>query len=404
MKRKDYLTAVRVADGLKARPIIRWSYLEKDEDFKELVEAESLARLDHYVKGGIPKLRLSKPEKAESLRKPRAVLSPGTLAIHFYFRDDKGFAFVEDAEGKIECREFRVSPLLKSYQKFISAYVYDGFEYVFHKALGELLQTLGETFKFLWELEAEKLLFVPYGFLHLLPFHGAWCEEHGFLFEKFAVGYLPARSFAELERNKGEALGICIENFKDHDFSEFLESLKKAGIKILHSEGQKVCFPKYPKNLIFISHGKANPANPFESRLELNPPLTFKEILKMELYPERVFLIACEADLDYAPRKPVDEYLSLSTVFLAKGAQEVVGTLWKVRPKDAEHFYCFLFSNQENQTKNIIFLHKEWLKEKIVRNRNSRKASFLDQSRISKALVRYLPFRIYTRRVFRTQK
>jgi len=360
ISQKEYLKALFIADALKGRVMIKWHLMEKvlGEEFSDILEKEILGRLGYFVKS------LEKKQKPSSTTWSWPNLNeyffdfipPDFAVVHLFFTEkqfeNQGYAFILQKDNNVELKSFNIEKIWNYFLQFKNAYLFADKYPVstasFSSAVKSLLEILGEELSFLFDkIVCKYVLFIPYGFLHQLPLHAMKHEEKGYFFEKYLTAYFPAWSFVYTispEENASKQI-VMLKYFDRHKFSKLKNAFRSFSIKDPASKEDFLNLTSPLNTLVIVSHGEANLVNSFESTLKLNPPLTLKEILEHKnnaFRGSKVLLIGCETDLEVPPKKIVDEYISLSTIFLLKGAKEVIGTLWEVYADTAEEAFLKL--------------------------------------------------------------
>ncbi|NPA15997.1 MAG: CHAT domain-containing protein [Deferribacteres bacterium] len=390
----DYLTAFWVADGLKARPLIQWQVLEhvfRKEGFEDYVEAEVYGRLGYYVrKSGGLKRRGTDSEFAP-FEPPPFKLKDGIAVVSLYLSEKEGYGLVLEGSGVKSTFRFDANPLWKIYLSYSEA-LSRGADVLKHN-IGTVCLEMGKAFGELFELDSDKikrLVIIPHGFLHLFPFHGAYSEEKGmYLLEKFDVSYLPSfelalKCFSDDTTFSDEKVALIDE--ESRDFSDFVPELEEKGF---HRSDVRI-FEKPEKlhTLAIVCHGKANPANPFESVLKVGEGITVKDVLSAGLKAKEVYLVACESDLAFPTAEQVDEHLSLGTVFLSKKSRFVFSNLWEAKIEKLKNIVPELVDADDK-----VSVLMEEMKSKIPEGLPSEKG-------VGYRLADALPFRIYDVNIF----
>jgi hypothetical protein len=244
---------------------------------------------------------------------------------------------------------------------------------------------MGNQFSGLFKLslKPKTLIIVPHGFLHRLPIHGAISGSR-FLIDYFPCVYFPAWNWLEritIKKFPVNGDTLILKKYEDYDFKKILN-----GRRFIENAGKAnyLNINEHLKNLVIISHGEADPFDPFNSQLKLEPVLTVQDILSAEkpnLQGTRVFLGACESDLMPPIKEVVDEYISPATALLIKGAGAVIGTLWEVSPEKVEELFLKLLGTEYSELPKEI---RDW-QMKELNNWNEQKWRLYD----------HLPFRIY---------
>jgi CHAT domain-containing protein/tetratricopeptide (TPR) repeat protein len=183
-----------------------------------------------------------------------------------------------------------------------------------------------------------QLILIPHRDLHLLPLH------HLFKQPNLTITYLPsaqigiklstvkiaATTLLSVENPRGDMLYATIEsgviNQKYQEKNQHLKSKTATRDSVINALKQSADI------FHFTGHGAHNLKQPRASALLLanNELLTLADIFEIDFSCYSVIcLSACETGLTSA-EDLIDEYVGLASGFLAKGANYVVSTLWKV--------------------------------------------------------------------------
>jgi len=236
--------------------------------------------------------------------------------------------------------------------------------------------------------QCEKLILMPYLFLHLLPIHALPVMHNGEnkpLQEYFAQGvsYAPncqllqqdqKRQYSQFDRlfaiqnptNDLTWADLEVESIKEMFHPNKHDSLEKQNAtktNFLDKDLSQV------NHLYFSCHGSSNIEDPFKSGLQLNDAvLTLEEIIsKLKLSQcSLVTLSACETG--QVGLDETDEYISLASGFILAGASNIVSTLWAV-PDDISgtilmiHFYETLLADRQKPVAVVLQNSQKWLRE-----------------------------------------
>jgi len=192
--------------------------------------------------------------------------------------------------------------------------------------------------------EYARLLIVPHGMLHALPFHALY-DGQTYLLERYEISYLPSASVLPYSRQSeptGEGALILAHTqggtlpgreregrlIKQLTKGEFLLD-KKATLAHFHQHAP-AC-----QILHLATHGQFKADNPLFSGLALEDgELTTLDIFNSRLCASLVVLSACETAR--AKLGGGDELLGLSRAFLYAGATSLVVSQWKVEDESTE--------------------------------------------------------------------
>jgi CHAT domain-containing protein len=196
-----------------------------------------------------------------------------------------------------------------------------------------------------------RLIVVPHGPLHYLPFHALF-DGAAYLLEQFAVSYLPAASMLAYCRTTPLAEGGVLAlgysgNGRLPQAPHEAEALarhwpgdalleEKATLRRLHRQAGDY------RILHLATHGEFRPDNPLFSGLALADGwLTTLDIFNLRLRASLVTLSACQTGRSVIGGG--DELLGLMRAFLAAGAASLVSTFWPVEDGATtvlmHHFY-----------------------------------------------------------------
>lgn len=407
IEQEEYFKALYIIDSLKGRPALRWTHMEKTE-LKNFLERERLGRLGYYVKnlGTVNLDRRFKVKEIPSDLEAYFVdrLPEDTIAVHFFIYQDgsRGLALLLDKRGDCRIENFRTESLWKAYLKFQNSYQLSSdsenretVSMLMNQEKEEgVLYELGDQFGFLFDIagQVDAILFVPHGFLHRLPIHGAL--KRGELLEplirKVKCFYFPAWGWLDMieesfqRSTEGTEGVVVLKRFEEYRYDD-IKDIVGEGNWFEKSEEYSWDMIRDHECYVFLCHGEADPIDPFQSRLKLSPPLSVKDILIGEspnVWGSVIFIGACEADLMPPINEAIDEHISPSSAFLIRGAEAVVGTLWEAKCNHIEELFAKLL--KERTTYDILGSLKDW-----------QGSSFEYES--EEDFFEYLPFRMYLR-------
>jgi CHAT domain-containing protein len=210
-----------------------------------------------------------------------------------------------------------------------------------------------------------RLMIVPYGPLHTLPFH-ALQNDAGYLIEQCEVVYLPAASMLSLQERTNQQTHPPGERQKrilvlGHSYGGKLPyTLREAqGIATLFGAEpyleeqatiERLNNTSVHYNIIHIAaHGQNRPDAPDFSYLQLaDRQLSMIDVFNLDLPTELITLSGCETGL--AVIGGGDELLGLGRGFLYAGARSLLMSLWRVEDASTaqlmEQFYQRLLARQ----------------------------------------------------------
>jgi CHAT domain-containing protein len=221
--------------------------------------------------------------------------------------------------------------------------------------------------------EYNRLILVPYVYLHLFPLHALPLADGKCLLDKFdSVRYAPScQLLQQVQKQQRPNLSdfLAVQNptndlpYADLEvevirsfFSADNVLAKLAATKTALDDNQNLSTTHCTH---FACHGEFNLASPLESALKLanEERLTLADIFGLTLNQCRlVTLSACETGLT-DPTSISDEYIGLPSGFLYAGCANVVSSLWTVNQVSTAFlmikFYQNLKENQSNVAKAL---------------------------------------------------
>ncbi|MEM7352692.1 MAG: CHAT domain-containing tetratricopeptide repeat protein [Acidobacteriota bacterium] len=229
----------------------------------------------------------------------------------------------------------------------------------------------------------DRLLIVPMGELHELPF-GVLLDQAGRPWiERIAIAVVPAAStILESGRHPTEpGLVLGRERFEDDMLPE-LSAARREAEAVAQSSGARLVFGQEASEQAFrrlapnasrlhlVTHARVEPELPSLSRLVLAPrrdsaalpstdgELTVGELLELDLQAELVTLSACRSGLALPATRRLGTELrrtGLVEGFLLAGARNVLGTLFPVEDEATANFMVD-FENELREHPPIVAL------------------------------------------------
>jgi CHAT domain-containing protein len=200
------------------------------------------------------------------------------------------------------------------------------------------------------QIRGDRLLIVPHGVLHYLPFDALRSSAGRWVIEDFALATLPSASVLRYLADKSVGAADRALVVGNPDLGAGLElrwAEREAAIVGQREPGttrvltRANATERQVKTLIetaglihFATHGELNEADPLSSALLLVPGggedgrLEVRELFGLDLHARLVVLSACETGLGALSRG--DELVGLQRAFLYAGTPAVITTLWKV--------------------------------------------------------------------------
>ncbi len=180
----------------------------------------------------------------------------------------------------------------------------------------------------------QRLVIVPYGALHALPFH-LLHDGSGFLFERYEVGILPAAGLAMQDAPRRAPGAVILANSWEGRLpftrreAETVQQLCGGEVYIEEGANRKA-LERAPAQILHIAaHGQHRLDQPDLSYIQLaDGQLYTDDLLQQDMSYELVTLSACETGR--ARVAGGDELIGLGRGFLYAGAGALVLSLWQV--------------------------------------------------------------------------
>jgi CHAT domain-containing protein len=353
VEKNDPVLAANSADSLKSRPSVKLVQAENSLYKKDKKVLEKFREIEtNFATGNFHTgLENAKTKKgsAGSWNLPDIQNVPtGWTAVHFYISlNDIGYAVMIDAEGKKTINKIQIEETWNAYKDWKVDLKKAGNkpEDTSH-SLAEMCKACGRMLAPVLEnIKTDSIIFIPYGFLHLVPIHAALINDNNPLFQTKKCLFLPAWSLKpDTSSQNRDDQGILLTNWTSKtDLENFIDHYKWTNttktkctpdnyFSMFNVQGYKP-----PGFLAFYCHGQGNFINPFRSALKLNSGyLTHQDIVQKTdikaLLGTKIILTACESDFVSGTNDITDEHLSIASAFLQKGASEVCGTLFECYP------------------------------------------------------------------------
>ncbi len=329
---QDELTAVAAGNGTQAR--------ERSIRTRSML-AETTARLQQSA----PELASLVSVSSLGEARLRALLQPDETLVEYYGFGDKVYAFVVtlgtvravplDGQGLNEMvRSFRAA-VQNPQSRDVAALA--------GRLHARLIAPLA--------LPARgKLLIVPHGILHYLPFN-ALAGGKDYLLDRYSIRLLPSASVLSfLNQRKASGSGLLIFGNPDLGNPEYdlpgaqkeaaeIAQLRPGATLLLRADASKAAAIRQGGKfayLHFASHGKFNAAQPLQSGLYLagdkasgaSGTLTVDDLYSLHLNADLVTLSACETALGHIDNG--DDVIGLTRGFFYAGVASVISSLWAV--------------------------------------------------------------------------
>lgn len=335
-----------------------------------------------------PTLQQADPVALDSLQE---ILAADQQAIAYYIANDEVMAFVASAT-EVEfvrkiCTKNELLSALRDFrfqlgrfqvgQQYVERHtkrLQRGIDDCLHKLYNLLLNPLAQY------LTAQRLLIIPFGAAHLVPFH-ALRNDTGYLVEHFECSYAPSASIAvACQENASSsrsfssvaAFGITDELIPQArlEVESITKYFEKAELYLdEHANRQNLNRTSSEVDVLHIAtHGLYRSDNPFFSSLKLADGwIDVREIYRLPLRARLVVLSACESGSGYV--QDGDEVIGLARGFLGAGAHSLIVSMWNLHDETAaqqmSRFYDALMNddlmNKDECIKPVSALRKAQL-------------------------------------------
>jgi CHAT domain-containing protein len=223
-------------------------------------------------------------------------------------------------------------------------------------------------------LETERVIVVPHGPLHYVPFHALY-DGKSHLVERYEISYSPSASVLKLSRERsanqshpagpGTLVALGLTETGTPSIGAELRALgglfPDSVMLTEHRATRENLFESAPRArfLHLASHGYFRRDNPMFSFLKLaDANLHFYSLLDMRLNAELVTLSACHTGVNRV--FPGDELHGLVRGFLYAGAPSVIASLWAVNDTSTSDFMREMYSKiRSGATKRAAVRHAQ---------------------------------------------
>jgi CHAT domain-containing protein len=217
------------------------------------------------------------------------------------------------------------------------------------------------------DIQGKRLLIVPHGVLHYLPFAALRSPGRRWLVQDFALSTLPSASVLRYLTDKGAGApaGTLVMGNPDLGAELALPWAEREARMVGQEEKESTVLVRadateaQAKKLLgtvgivhFATHGDLIESDPLSSAVLLVPGggedgrLEVREVFGLDLHAKLVVLSACETGLGKLSRG--DEVVGLQRAFLYAGTPAVVTTLWKVDDKATYDLIRAFYSRLES--------------------------------------------------------
>jgi len=306
-----------------------------------------------------------------TLKEVQEQLDPETTLIEYFVTNSNTFVWVVERDKlqpyRADLPRKKLTELVKSLRQKIG-----GLEEVeqINEVSSELYAALIQPV--LRHVTGKRLVIVPHGVLHYLPFQALISSSGRYLVEDYSIHYLSSASlmkFTTTKRRQGRGNRVLVIGNPDLGASKpglkyaeleakEVKSLYPGSKVLLKSEATKETVKEEsPKHdiLHFAAHAELSKDDPLSSAILLakagkeDGRLTVKEIFEMELKADLVVLSGCETALGKISRG--DEMVGLTRAFIYAGTPSVVASLWKVEDSSTAALMGSFYKNLKTMSK-----------------------------------------------------
>jgi len=296
-----------------------------------------------YLRGG--ENRSENPAPNPTLKDIQVTLDKNTLLIEFYDDGNQLWAFIVDEERiQANCLQMK-SEMAQQLQTQLRANISVALnpnlqsqaahnltrhaQLILQRLYASLIKPLEEN------LEGKKrLIIVPYGNLHTLPFHLLY-NESTYLIENFEVLILPAAGLATQSGPRRQPGAMVLANSWEgrlpntQDEARTVQHILGGELYLEEAANQAALRAKPCQVLHIAAHGQFRLDQPDLSYIQLaNGQLYSDDLFQHDLSYELVTLSACETGQVKASGG--DELIGLGRGFLYAGVGALVLSLWQV--------------------------------------------------------------------------
>jgi CHAT domain-containing protein len=293
------------------------------------------------------------PAPTPSLKVVQSIVSQDTLLVEFYNNGTQLWAFLLDGQNiAVHCLPVtvdRLNQLLAQLQiNIAAALVADPLTMNARRLTPSAQRILQRLYSMLIEPlrlhsdRRQRLVIIPYGALHYLPFHLLY-DGSEYLIEQFEIVILPASGLATRSTIRQKPGALILAHSWDgrlpHTLSE-AEIVKELFGGELYTEemAQRSVLQIAPSQILHIAtHGEHRLDQPDLSFLQLaDGQLYTDDLLQQNLSYELVTLSGCETGR--ANVSGGDELIGIGRGFLYGGAAALLVSMWKVVDSSTTNF------------------------------------------------------------------
>ncbi len=359
------------------------SYLKQYQQELDTLIAEKITPYD-------PTFSLTQKVKPIPFEDIKSLTDESTCLLQWYLSGGNILAFIISANEDVkvwQSSEDGSNQLFNNLNNYLQLYYSETGQEEWISQLSNLLKTFADILHIneiisLIPENCQRLVIIPYWFLHILPLHALPIDNNYVLQDRYDIQYAPSCQLLQIikQRQLNDLTNLfALQNpTKDLTFTDLEVNI----LSTLFNHKEIIAKDNATKDTVtihlkasdshchhFCCHGGFDPNNPLESALFLanKETLNLREIFELNLKKSRlVVLSACETGL-IDINSISDEYIGLSAGFLFAGSPSVVSSLWTVSDLSTSFlmmkFYETLLDNSHNISVPIALkTAQNWLK------------------------------------------
>ena len=272
------------------------------------------------------------------------------------------FVMTRDSIKAVKLERPGLEESVTAFRKSLADPVSSGYLVQAQQLYDRLIKPIVERLRF------KKLVIVPHGVLHYLPF-GALRSDQSFLLDDYSLRVEPSAGVLDLikgRESKTPAGALLLGNpdlgkpelnlnFAQEEATAIAKLLPEAKVLLRNDATRSFVMSQgeHYSLIHFATHGTFDPAAPLNSALLLAPDkdsdgrLTVGDLYTLKLDANLVTLSACETALGKVANG--DDVVGLTRGFLYAGARSIVASLWSVDDKATAELMTTFYGNLATQ-------------------------------------------------------